>query len=135
MGHSEGGLIAPLVASKSKDVAFIVLLAGTGIQGDQLLLLQQKLIGKVSGVSDEDLKKNELTNRKAFDIVNKSTSLEQLKTDLTAFILQEMKDNPNAEKPQGMTDDDFVKMQVNQIATKIKLGSFNMLQIQLAMKN
>lgn len=116
IGHSEGGLIALMVASKSKDVAFIVLLAGTGIQGDQLLLLQQKLIGKVSGVSDEDLKKNELTNRKAFDIVNKSTSLEQLKTDLTAFILQEMKDNPNAEKPQGMTDDDFVKMQVNQIA-------------------
>lgn len=116
IGHSEGGLIAPMVASKAKDVAFIVLLAGTGIQGDQLLLLQQKLIGKVSGVSDEDLKKNELTNRKAFDIVNKSTSLEQLKTDLTAFILQEMKDNPNAEKPKGMTDDDFVKMQVNQIA-------------------
>lgn len=116
IGHSEGGLIAPMVASKSKDVAFIILLAGTGIQGDQLLLLQQKLIGKVSGVSDEDLKKNELTNRKAFDIVNKSTSLEQLKADLTAFILQEVKDNPNAEKPQGMTDDDFVKMQVNQIA-------------------
>jgi fermentation-respiration switch protein FrsA (DUF1100 family) len=116
IGHSEGGLIAPMVASKSKDVAFIVLLAGTGIQGDQLLLLQQRLIGKVSGVSDEDLQKTELTNRKAFDIVNKSTSLEQLKTYLTTYIKQEMKDNPSAEKPQGMTDDDFVKMQVNQIA-------------------
>src|SRR5690606_11791133 len=43
IGHSEGGIIAPMVASKSKDVAFIILLAGTGIQGDQLLLLQQKL--------------------------------------------------------------------------------------------
>jgi hypothetical protein len=30
-----------MVASKSKDVAFIVLLAGTGIQGDSLLLLQK----------------------------------------------------------------------------------------------
>ena len=39
IGHSEGGLIAPMVASKSKDVSFIVLLAGTGIQGDQILLL------------------------------------------------------------------------------------------------
>ena len=64
MGHSEGGLIAPMVASKSKDVAFIVLLAGTGIQGDKLLLLQQKLIGKVSGISDEDLLKSELTIEK-----------------------------------------------------------------------
>lgn len=34
VGHSEGGLIAPIVASESKDVSFIVLLAGTGIRGD-----------------------------------------------------------------------------------------------------
>lgn len=117
VGHSEGGLIAPMVASKSNDVSFIVMLAGPGIQGDQILLLQQKLIGKVSGVSDEDLKKNELTNKKAFEIVNKSTSIEQLKTDLTTFIKQELKDNPSDKKPQGMTDDDFVIMQLKQIAT------------------
>lgn len=34
-GHSEGGLIAPIVASKSSDVAFIVLLAGTGLTGEE----------------------------------------------------------------------------------------------------
>jgi fermentation-respiration switch protein FrsA (DUF1100 family) len=117
IGHSEGGLIAPMVASKSKDVAFIVLLAGTGIQGDRILLLQQKLIGKASGVSDEDLQKSELENRKVFDIVNKSTNLEKLNIDLTDFIKQTLKDNPNAEKPEGMNDDDFVKLQVKQIAT------------------
>lgn len=117
IGHSEGGLIAPMVASKSKDVAFIVLLAGTGIQGDQILLLQQKLIGKATGVSEEDLQKNELTNRKAFDIVNKSNNLEQLKSDLTNFIKKELKDNPNSEKPTEMSDDDFVDLQVKQIAT------------------
>ena len=117
MGHSEGGLIAPMVASKSKDVAFIVLLAGPGIQGDKLLLLQQKLIGKASGVSDEDLQKNELINRKVFDIVNKSTNLEQLNIDLTNYIKQTLKDNLDAEKPAGMSDDDIVKLEVKQIAT------------------
>lgn len=116
IGHSEGGIIAPMVANKSADVAFIVLLAGTGIQGDKLLLLQQKLIAKVSGVSDEDLLKSELTNRKVFDIVNQSNSLEQLKTDLTNYLKHTLKDNPNAEKPEGMSDDDLVKLQVNQIA-------------------
>jgi pimeloyl-ACP methyl ester carboxylesterase len=115
VGHSEGGLIAPMVASKSKDVAFIVLLAGTGIQGDQLLLMQQKLIGKTLGLSNEDLRKTEMANRKAFDIVNKSKSLEQLNIDLTTYIQQTLKENPNAARPQGMTDDDFVTLQVNQI--------------------
>ena len=116
MVHSEGGLIAPMVASKSKDVAFIVMLAGTGIQGDQILLLQQRLIGKASEVSDEDLQKNELLNRKAFDIVNKSNSIEQLNIDLTNFIKQSLLDNKNAEKLKGMSEDDFVKLQVKQIA-------------------
>ena len=116
MGHSEGGLIAPMVARKSKDVAFIVMLAGTGIQGDQILLLQQRLIGKVSEVSDEDLQKNEQLNRKAFDIVNKSNSIEQLNIDLTNFIKQSLLDNKNAEKSKGMSEDDFVKLQVKQIA-------------------
>ena len=117
IGHSEGGLIAPMVASKSKDVAFIVLLAGTGIQGDRLLLLQQKLIEKASGISDEDLQKSELINRKAFDIVNKSNNLEQLNIDLTNYIKQCLTDNPNAKIPQGMSADDFVKLQVKQIAS------------------
>lgn len=116
IGHSEGGIIAPIVASKSKDVSFIVLLAGPGIQGDKLLLLQQKLIGKASGVSNEYLEKNEIINKKAFDIVNKSTNIEQLNIDLTNYLKQTLKDNPDTEKPKGMSDDDFVNLQVNQIA-------------------
>lgn len=115
IGHSEGALIAPIVASRSKDISFIVLLAGPGIQGDKLLLLQQKLIGKASGISDENLAKNELTNRKAFDIVNQSTSNAQLNIDLTNFIKQSLKDSPNTEIPGGMSEDDFVKLQVDQI--------------------
>ena len=49
IGHSEGGLIAPIVAARSRDVAFIVLLAGTGLPGDEILMMQGRLIGKVMG--------------------------------------------------------------------------------------
>ena len=116
IGHSEGGLIAPMVANKSKDISFMVLLAGPGLKGDEILLLQQKLIGKASGVKDEDLQKKEKTNKQLFDIVNKSNNLEQLNTDLTKFIKLELKNNPNPEKPAEMSDEVFVKSQVNQIA-------------------
>ena len=116
IGHSEGGIIATMVASKSKYVAFIVMLAGPGIQGDKVLLSQQRLIGKASGVSDNDLQKTEITNRKSYDIVIKSTSTEQLKIDLTNHIKQALADNPNTEKPKGMSDDEYVKLQVNTIA-------------------
>ena len=53
IGHSEGGLVAPLAASQSRDVAFIVLLAGTGLPGDEILVEQNKLILKAAGASKE----------------------------------------------------------------------------------
>jgi hypothetical protein len=53
IGHSEGGMIAPLVASQSDDVAFIVMMAGTGLPGGQILQLQTALIMKAAGTPDE----------------------------------------------------------------------------------
>jgi hypothetical protein len=44
IGHSEGGMIAPMAAVRSNDVAFIVLMAGPGIVGDKLLVMQNGLI-------------------------------------------------------------------------------------------
>jgi len=117
VGHSEGGLIAPMVASKSKDVSFIVLLAGTGIQGDKLLLLQQELIAKANGVSETDIKKSIETNSKLFEMVVKSNDNMKLKTYLTNSINETLKNDTSAEIPNGMTKDEFVSMQVNQISS------------------
>lgn len=52
VGHSEGGNIAPLVASKTKDVGFIVMLAGPGVNGREVLISQGQLIMRASGVED-----------------------------------------------------------------------------------
>ena len=101
-----------MVAANSKDIAFIVLMAGVGIPGDELLLMQQKLIGKTSGISDQDLQKSEEANKKIFEIVKKSTSVEELKTAITSFIKQELKEHPD----ESMNDD-VVNGQVNYIAT------------------
>lgn len=86
IGHSEGGLIASLVASTSKDVSFIVLLAGTGVSGDQILLSQQKLIGSASGIDQNVLKKAEALNKGAFEIVKKSKDDSELKVDLIDYL-------------------------------------------------
>jgi len=113
IGHSEGGIIAPMVANSSKSVAFIVLLAGTGIPGDQLLLLQQELIGKASGMSEEKYQVGRKLSIAIFEIVKKSNSDEQLKADLTKFVKAELKNIPD--RPQNLSDDDFVQAQVNEV--------------------
>ena len=116
VGHSEGGLIAPMVASKSKDVSFIVLLAGTGIQGDKLLLLQQELIAKANGASETDIKKSIQTNAKLFEMVVQSNDNQKLKADLTNQINEIIKNDNSAEIPNGMAKDQYIALQVNQIA-------------------
>ena len=117
MGHSEGGLIAPMVASQSEDVSFIVLLAGTGLRGDKIILLQQALIAEADGTSDSGIKEATDAFTKAVDMVMKSDDDQKLKTDLTNFINELIENDPNAEIPGGMTKEDFVSTQVNEISS------------------
>ena len=80
IGHSEGGLIAPMVAAKSKDVAFIVLLAGPGIIGEQILYEQGKLINKAAGMTDEQAQQNQKMQEAIFKIILTETD-SLMKTD------------------------------------------------------
>ena len=73
IGHSEGGIIAPLVAVQSPDVAFIVLLAGTGIPGEQISMLQIVGLMKQSGASDADIEKTRTFQQKLYAIIEHET--------------------------------------------------------------
>ena len=69
VGHSEGGMIAPMVASKRKDINFIVVLAGPGLRGDKLLLLQKEKIERAMGTSEEEILKGQKIYKGAYDMV------------------------------------------------------------------
>jgi pimeloyl-ACP methyl ester carboxylesterase len=114
IGHSEGGIIAPMLASRSKDIAFIVLLAGTGVRGDQLLLSQQEAIYTASGMSSSEWETVKAINEKVFEMVVQSTNTDQLKTDLTAYLKQTLKGHPD-QKPQNMSEEEFIQLSVTQM--------------------
>ncbi len=52
-GHSEGGAIAPIVAARNKDVRFVVMLAGQGCSGHDVLLQQNEALFHAEGVSPQ----------------------------------------------------------------------------------
>ena len=70
-GHSEGGLIAPIVASNNPEVAFIVSLAGTGVPGEMILNSQNKDISLASGIEAKEVKKGISVNKKLFAVLKK----------------------------------------------------------------
>ncbi|WPR74483.1 alpha/beta hydrolase [Algoriphagus sp. NG3] len=112
IGHSEGGIIAPMVAGNSQDIDFIVLLAGTGIRGDKLLLAQQELIGKAAGIGPTQLEESAILNRGIFDIVLKDQGTEEMKGEMINYMAQAFRNIPPANLPSGLTEDKFVNDQM-----------------------
>lgn len=55
LGHSEGGIVAPVVAAMRNDIAFIVLMAGPAVAGKEIIIEQTKKIKQTAGDSDEEI--------------------------------------------------------------------------------
>jgi pimeloyl-ACP methyl ester carboxylesterase len=68
LGHSEGGLIGPMIAARTRDVAFLVLMAGPGMPGDSLSLLQLRRLAP-SSMSSAQVDVQIDNNRRLFHAV------------------------------------------------------------------
>jgi len=86
IGHSLGGVIAPIIASENTDVSFIVILAGSGIRGDKLMLLQKEKIELKMGFPEEGIAEGLNNMKGAYDIILKSNNNKiQLQTELKNY--------------------------------------------------
>ena len=111
MGHSEGGIIAPMVAARNKKVAFIVMLAGPGLRGKELLILQSDAIAKASGVPDEQRIANKKMNAEMYHVILNSTDTVNLRSNLTRTMKGNLKENPKL--MEGATEEQ-INATVNQ---------------------
>ncbi|MDR0422605.1 MAG: alpha/beta fold hydrolase, partial [Proteiniphilum sp.] len=116
IGHSEGGNIAPMIAARSKEIAFIVLLAGTGIQGNELLLLQSEAINRASGTSEEHLQIILSHSRSVYDLALRTTDPEELQTAVAAHIRELIAAYPAA-LPSSMSEEKFISAQIGALTS------------------
>jgi pimeloyl-ACP methyl ester carboxylesterase len=85
IGHSEGGIIAPLIASRTNDVAWVVILAGPATKGEETLLLQSDLITRAAGMTDDQVAKSLDFDRESYNLVRHEASRVVLETKLEAL--------------------------------------------------
>ncbi len=88
IGHSEGGVIAPMVAARNKRVSFIVMLAGVGVPGHELMKTQVEDIAKASGVPDSARKIGNDLMARLCDLILTCRDREHLSDSLTACLKQ-----------------------------------------------
>jgi pimeloyl-ACP methyl ester carboxylesterase len=98
IGHSEGGMIAPMVACENKKVSFIITMAGLGISGNELLLLQAAAFAKANGVMEAEIKMNTETNQRIYAKIN-GFSGDNLESELKNLLLEELKKMPKDKLP------------------------------------
>jgi uncharacterized protein len=104
IGHSEGGIIAPMIAARNKDVAFIVMMAGTGVPGDQVLVGQGEAIEIADGKSKEEADKDAAKQREIVDLVETDTDQTDLEKKLR-------------EKMTGQVPEAQIGMQIEQLTS------------------
>jgi fermentation-respiration switch protein FrsA (DUF1100 family) len=69
IGHSEGGIVAPMAAVADSSVAFVVMMAGSGVPGDQVIPEQVRLIAEANGESKEKADEEAVAERESLTAV------------------------------------------------------------------
>jgi pimeloyl-ACP methyl ester carboxylesterase len=86
IGHSEGGVIGPIVGATSELARFVVMLAGTGMPGDQILIAQSALIARAMGEPDDKIKRDTRDGEALFRKVRAAKTDADVEAAVTAFI-------------------------------------------------
>jgi hypothetical protein len=115
IGHSEGGLIAPMCAANSNDVAFIVLLAGPGVRGKEILELQNELIMRANGSSEDEIKKSLSQSKKIYQLIIDEVDSSSIYNKLVEMYNEEFSKMTDEEKKKPENSKEYFERQVKTV--------------------
>ena len=121
LGHGEGGLVASIAAVQSPEVAFVVMMAGPGIKGDQIVVGAGGVDLEEGLISRDVLKQIRLTQERIFDLIKQAGDCEGVSTEILkeAEIFHGLAARIRSEAPQSS------KAQAARVASAIEnQGSF-----------
>ncbi len=87
IGHSEGGIIAPMVAAERSDVAFAILLAAPGVNLKEVILEQSSALSRAEGTAEEKVIRDSILQNQMLELFVKETNLKQREEKLRSIAL------------------------------------------------
>ena len=103
IGHSEGGLIVPMIAVKSNDVAFIVLMGGAGVTGEATLYAREALIFRAMGVTEEQINHQLDFQQQVLSVIKNESDLEKAEKLLRDIVAKQLANLPKESNKQVLT--------------------------------
>jgi len=106
LGHSEGAIVAPLVAAREPAVAFLVLLAAPGVPGEQILYRQGELILRAGGAGEEVVQASRSLQEALFTAVRDAADGASARAAARAALFRHAKtlEGPEREQAEAMFD-------------------------------
>ena len=108
-GHSEGGMIAPMVAAKDKDAAFIVCMAGPSVNGAEIIIEQTKLIMLANGEDKDKVEKDVSDSRDILNLFLNGASDDEIKGAIRKVKLDEYEKLSAEEREKIANKDTWVE--------------------------
>ncbi len=113
IGHSEGGIVAPIAANRSKAISFAVLLAGTSVTGAEVIYEQAMLIARAANASEADIAEQTHFQQRMFEALSRGEDLEQFRDEMEADFRQALA-MASPEEREAISDiDEFIETRVN----------------------
>lgn len=111
VGHSEGGIISYMLASQNPDIAYIVSLAASAIRGDSVLLHQNEIVLRSSGMGETMIEEKKQELSKMFNLIINVSDKTEKEQKLREIMLESIpEDQQNDEDVRKIID-----AQVNQL--------------------
>jgi pimeloyl-ACP methyl ester carboxylesterase len=87
IGHSEGGMVGPMMAARDPRVAFVVMMAGPGAPTRELMAAQREAVSRSMGLPPAMIARNEATQAKLEAVLSEAKPWEEVKTDATKILV------------------------------------------------
>ncbi|UCG49125.1 MAG: alpha/beta hydrolase, partial [Phycisphaerales bacterium] len=104
-GQSQGAVVAPLAASGSEDVAFIICLAPFGIPGEEAHIAQMTSIARTDGASEEQVEGLVENWKRIIGLVRRKANEAEIKPLMTMMLKNQLvSTSQRGEKETGQDD-------------------------------
>ena len=99
-GHSEGGLIAPMVVGLRDDVAFVVLMAATGVDGKTISLSQSEALLRANGTEESEIQLGLKVSRAVLGVVT-TTDPDKFEEEIPKVVEAVIESLPESEREEA----------------------------------
>ncbi|NLP11052.1 alpha/beta hydrolase [bacterium] len=107
LGHSEGGLVAPMAASTDKSIAYVILLAGPGVTGEKIVLAQLAALARQAGMDEKTIADKVVLQQSLFDVIKREANNDLASREISDRIMN------------GLTEEE--KKQVHEAALEAQI--------------